>query len=433
MTRIPTFLSKIDRSSGNVIQSLLDNDTYKFSMAQFVLHQCPSTMIKARFKCRAEDIDLIPYEEAINKEVDHLCTLRFTEKELEYLQSIRYITPDFVEFCRVFQFNRKHIKVRAEENKLDITIEGPWLYTILFEIPVLKIVHEVYSQVNHPDPDYKEGERRLFSKVKKVKKYLQKNKNNAFSLADFGTRRAFSGEWHEKVISTCAQLLPRSVFPGTSNVLMAMLYQDQGIVPIGTMAHEVFQAAQVLGPKPTDCQKWVLDKWAREYRGDLGIALTDTLGMDKFLIDFDMYFAKLFDGVRHDSGDPFEWGDKIIEHYKKMRIDPRTKVAVFSDGLDIDKAIQISEYFKGRIKVSFGIGTNLTNDLGYRALQIVIKLTETNGKPVAKISNDPGKVMCEDPEYIEALTLEIKKETDPEWYRKVKAQGHLLRHVLDKE
>jgi nicotinate phosphoribosyltransferase len=166
------------------------------------------------------------------------------------------------------------------------------------------------------------------------------------------------------------------------------------------MAHEYLQACQAVGPRLRDSQVFAFNTWAREYRGDLGIALSDVFGMDAFLRDFDLFFCKLFDGVRHDSGDPFEWGEKLIAHYQRMRIDPRSKAMVFSDALNVPLALRLFEYFRGRSQTAFGIGTNLTNDLGYEPLAIVIKMTRCNGQPVAKISDEPSKTMDYDPSYL---------------------------------
>jgi nicotinate phosphoribosyltransferase len=189
-------------------------------------------------------------------------------------------------------------------------------------------------------------------------------------------------------------------FAGTSNVWLAMRH---GVTPLGTMAHEYMQACQALGPRLRDAQAFAFDKWAQEYRGDLGIAVSDTYGMDAFLRDFDMYFCKLFDGARHDSGDPFEWGEKLIAHYRGNRVDPRTKTLIFSDQLSFPLAIDIARRFHGRARTSFGIGTNLTNDLGFEPINIVIKMTECNGQPVAKVSDAPGKTISKDPGYLAYL------------------------------
>ncbi len=194
---------------------------------------------------------------------------------------------------------------------------------------------------------------------------------------------------------------------GTSNVMFAAKH---GLTPLGTMAHEYLQACQALGPRLRDSQTFGFETWAREYRGDLGIALSDVYGMDAFLRDFDMYFCKLFDGARHDSGDPIVWGERLLEHYERNRVDPRTKTLVFSDSLDFPRVIELYTRFKDRARIAFGVGTNLTNDLGYTPLQIVIKMIRCNGQPVAKLSDSPEKNLCDDVAYLAYLrqVFEIK-------------------------
>jgi nicotinate phosphoribosyltransferase len=232
-------------------------------------------------------------------------------------------------------------------------------------------------------------------------------------IADYGTRRRFSKQWHEEVLRTLSSELGTVTVParpgaaghppqfaGTSNVLFAM---KLGLLPLGTMAHEYLQACQALGPRLRDSQVFAFESWAREYRGDLGIALSDVYGMSAFLRDFDMYFCKLFDGARHDSGDPFAWGERVIAHYRKNRVDPRTKTLIFSDQLSVPLAIEIARRFHGRALTAFGIGTNLTNDLGFQPINIVIKMTECNGQPVAKVSDAPGKTVSKDPGYLRYL------------------------------
>ena len=381
-----------------IIQSLLDTDLYKFTMMQVVLHHFPGAQVEYRFRCRTEGADLVPDLDAIRAEIAALCTLRFREEELAYLRSFRFLKSDFVDFLGLFQFNAKYITIERGQKpgEIDIVIRGPWLHTILYEIPVLAIVSELYFRRTRPQPDLAEGRRRLKAKldlVHTVEPALD------FKISDFGTRRRFSRAWHEEVIETLARRVPQ-YFAGTSNVLLA---KKNGVLPLGTMAHEYMQACQALGPRLRDSQVYAFDVWAKEYRGDLGIALSDTYGMDAFLRDFDMYFCKLFDGARHDSGDPFEWGEKLIAHYLKNRVDPHSKQLIFSDQLSFPLAIEIARRFHGRAKTSFGIGTNLTNDLGYDALNIVIKMTECNGQPVAKISDAPGKTVSIDPGYLAYL------------------------------
>lgn len=390
-----------------IIVDPTDTDQYKFTMAQMFMHQFPGSTGKYRFKCRNKDVDLLPYREEIERQIDHLCTLRISPVQLAYMRDQRFYKPDFIEFLRLFQFNRDYIHVGEREGQLDIWAEGPLVNTMLFEIPVLSIVSEVYARATYPDSCWEEGRRRLEAKIQMILGYADGkglSPKVAFPLIDFGGRRAAFRSWHREVVR---RLKSAGVLVGTSNVWLARMLE---ILCIGTMAHETFQAGQAMGVRLMDSQKHVMQKWSEEYRGDLGIALSDTLGFDKFLHDFDMYFAKLFDGCRHDSGDPIEWGEKLIAHYKNMRIDPMTKTAVFSDGLDVGRAIEIMEHFRGRIKVSFGIGTNLTNDMGPKALQLVMKIIECNGQPVAKLSDTPGKAMCEDPDYEKELKRLIERE-----------------------
>jgi nicotinate phosphoribosyltransferase len=381
-----------------IVRSLLDTDLYKFTMMQVVLHHFPGAQVEYQFKCRTEGVDLAPYVEEIAREVADLCKLRFREEELAYLRGLRFLKSDFVDFLGLFQFNEKYIRVTrgAAPGELAITIHGPWLHTILYEIPVLAIVSEVYFRRTQPQADLGEGRRRLAEKIGILRKVEQELD---FRISDFGTRRRFSLAWHEEIIATLKREVPQ-YFAGTSNVWLAV---RNGVTPLGTLAHEYMQACQALGPRLRDAQVFALDKWAQEYRGDLGIALSDTYGMDAFLRDFDMYFCKLFDGARHDSGDPFVWGEKMIAHYQKNRVDPRTKTLIFSDQLSFPLAIEIARRFHGRARTSFGIGTNLTNDVGFEPLNIVIKMTECNGQPVAKVSDAPGKIVSTDARYLAYL------------------------------
>jgi nicotinate phosphoribosyltransferase len=390
-----------------IIPSLLDTDLYKFTMMQVVQHQFAEAQVEYRFKCRNADIDLTPYVREIEDEIRALCDLRFTREELDYLRRWRFFKSDFVDLLGLFHLQQRFVTVSRRTdspNEIDITIKGPWLHTILFEVPVLAIVCEIYYRNNVPDPDYEQGRRRLAAKIAQANTI----QSSDFKIADYGTRRRFSRRWQEEVLRTLKRDMPAH-FVGTSNVRFAM---EQGLTPLGTMAHEYLQACQAVGPRLRDSQSFAFNMWAREYRGDLGIALSDVVGLNAFLHDFDLFFCKLFDGVRHDSGDPFEWGEKLIAHYQSMRIDPRTKIMVFSDSLNVPLAMRLYEYFKGRVQTSFGIGTNLTNDLGYESLQAVIKMTRCNGQPVAKISDEPSKTMDYDPSYVKYLR-EVFQVWDP--------------------
>ena len=384
-----------------IITSLLDTDLYKFTMMQVVLHQFPGAQVEYRFKCRTPGIQLASYVAEINEEIEGLCTLKFCEKELDYLRSMRFIKSDFVDFLGLFQMNGKYVTITPQPSgEIEVTVKGPWLHTILFEIPLLAIVNEVYFRNTQKIPDYVEGRARLASKIALVAGKPEFNAPGAeMRIADYGTRRRFSKIWQDEVILTLKEKLDGN-FAGTSNVWLALKH---GITPLGTMAHEYLQAAQALGPRLRDSQQFAFEVWAREYRGDLGIALSDVYGMNAFLRDFDMYFCKLFDGARHDSGDPFDWGERLIAHYRNNRVDPHTKTLIFSDSLNVPLAIRLYQRFKGRALTAFGIGTNLTNDLGYAPLNIVIKMVRCNGQPVAKLSDSPDKNMCNDEHYMAYL------------------------------
>lgn len=381
-----------------IISSLLDTDLYKFTMMQVVLHHFPGVQVEYRFKCRNPNVNLVPYIHEIKAEILSLCSLNFREHELAYLQSLRFIKNDFVDFLGLFHLNDKYIEVSPSifKGEIDIKVKGPWLHVILFEVPVLAIVNEVYFRATQYKPDYITGRARLYSKVAiLVNNPLLKN----CKIADYGTRRRFSFNWHTEVINILKTNLKKHL-AGTSNVWFAM---QHNLIPLGTMAHEYLQACQALGPKLRDSQIYAFEVWAQEYRGDLGIVLSDVYGMDAFLRDFDIYFCKLFDGVRHDSGDPFIWGERLLQHYANNRINAQSKVLVFSDGLDFNKVEALYLRFKNHARVAFGIGTNLTNDLGYVPLQIVMKMVRCNDQPVAKLSDTPAKNMCDDKEYIEYL------------------------------
>ena len=401
-----------------IITSLLDNDLYKFTMLQAMLHQFPQTHGVYRFRCRNNKDTLYPLadiKEALEQQLDNLCELRFLEDELEYLRGLRFMRSDFVDYLELFKLKRRFITVSTDDKgRLFIDIEGPMIQAMFFEVFVLAIVNELYFDALSNASVIEEGQRRLDEKVTLLHQYAtEQEKCDANTppliIADFGTRRRFSKAWQAHVVETLHKAEPKIV-SGTSNVYLA---KKLGMTPIGTMAHEFMQAFQALDVRLRDSQKAALEAWVHEYRGDLGIALTDVVGMDAFLRDFDLYFAKLFDGLRHDSGDPYIWGDKAIAHYKNLKIDPRTKILTFSDGLDLDKAWDLHQYFKGQIKTSFGIGTNLTNDMGITPINIVLKLVECNGQPVAKLSDSPGKTMINNDTYL-AYLRQVFEVDEPE-------------------
>lgn len=384
-----------------VISSLLDNDLYKFTMWQAMLHRFPQTTAEYAFVCRNEpDFPLADLLDEVNAQLDHLCTLRFSDDELGWLGALRFIKPDFIDFLRLFQFQRRFIRAWAEDGQLHIHAAGPQVHVMNFEIHVLAIVNELYFRRVDQAQALQVGRERLRAKIDLLRAVdVAPARLHPLEIFDFGVRRRFSGAWQREVVATLRDEVPE-FFKGTSNVLLA---KDLGLVPIGTMAHEYMQTFQALGVRLRDFQRASLEGWVQEYRGDLGIALTDVVTMDAFLADFDLYFAKLFDGLRQDSGDPIAWGEKAIAHYERLRIDPHTKRLVFSDGLDIPKALAIYDAFADRAPTGFGIGTHFTNDVGHVPINIVMKLVAANGQSVAKISDSPGKTQSKDETFLAYL------------------------------
>lgn len=378
-------------------------------MLQVILHQFPATHSVYHFHCRNWHnlpISLGELIDEVEEQIGYLCHLRFTADELDYLRGLRFIKSDFVDYLEFFQLKERLIKLSVDDNHcLNIAVEGPMIQAMFFEIFFLAIVSEVYTRHMGWFEDTQEGERRLQEKIVLLKTYdRMQDKNTSFHISDFGTRRRCSFKWQKHVVEVLQQSVPR-IFRGTSNVWMARHFN---ISPIGTMAHEFLQAFQALNVRLRNFQKAALESWVQEYRGDLGIALTDVVGVDAFLRDFDLYFAKLFDGLRHDSGDPYKWGEKIYAHYQKLRIATSTKMLTFSDGLTIPAAWNLYRAFKDRFKTSFGIGTNLTNDMGHEPLNIVLKLVRCNGQPVAKLSDSKGKMMAVDPAFLAYLKSVFK-------------------------
>ena len=386
------------------VVSLLDTDLYKFNMGQIFFHKHTNLNGTYLFKCRNKGINFTEeIVDEINAQIDYLCTLTFADEELDYLGSLRFIKSDYVEFLRLWRPLRRYVRCWREvvnENgeelgKLNIEVSGPIFSVMQFEIYLLEIVNEVYFRMTYDYLHLVEAAReKLITKVNAFRR-----EDYTFKFAEFGCRRRLSREWQDYVVG---ELLQTGHCVGTSNVYLAMKY---GCKPIGTYAHEYVQMYQgVPGVTLAYTNKMAMEEWFEEYQGDNGTALTDTLGTDLFLMDFNKLQATCYTGVRHDSGDPYKWGDKIIAHYEKLGIDPKTKTLLFSDGLSFDKAQHIYAYFKDRVNVSFGIGTYLSNDTNVDPLNIVIKLQYVNGHPVAKLSDVPGKTMCQDDSYIDYLT-----------------------------
>ena len=385
-----------------IIISLLDTDLYKFNMNQVMFHKHPDLIGQYVFKCRNEDVRFTQemFDE-INEQIDYLCTLSFSKDELDYLRSIRFIKKDYVEFLRLWHPIRDYVTTGLEANgELNLKIEGPLFSAMQFEIYLLEIVNEVYFRMSY---DYinlrRAAEERLEQKIADFNsgKYT-------FSFAEFGCRRRLSREWEDEAVRRLCTETTKCV--GTSNVYLAKKYN---VKPIGTFAHEFVQMYQGIDSIPLAyTNHYAMQDWYDEYKGDNGTALTDTITTDLFLMDFDRSMVNNYTGVRHDSGDPYEWGEKMIAHYKKYGVDPKTKLLLFSDSLDFDRAEALYQYFKDKTKVSFGIGTFVSNDTNEDALNIVIKLQYVNDRPVARISDAPGKAMCSDEEYFEYLKSAVK-------------------------
>ena len=384
-----------------IVISLLDTDLYKFNMDQVIFHKHTDLCGEYYFRCRNTGVRFTrEMFDEINVQIDHLCTLTFTREELDYLRSIRFIKPDYVEFLRLWRPIRDYVETDLTDGgELKIVVRGPLFSAMQFEIYLLEIVNEVYFRMKY---DYAEllasAKDRLDRKITDFRsgKYT-------FSFAEFGCRRRLSREWEEETVRRLTTETANCV--GTSDVYLAMKYN---LKPIGTYAHEFVQMYQGIDSIPLAyTNHYALEDWYDEYRGDNGTALTDTITTDLFLLDFNRAMVNNFTGVRHDSGDPYEWGEKMIAHYRKYGADPRSKLLLFSDSLDFDRAQALYEHFKDRAKVSFGIGTFCSNDTSEDALNIVIKLQYVNGRAVAKLSDAPEKAMCRDEDYLEYLKRSV--------------------------
>ena len=391
-------LCPIDYNDGWAVHYLTETDVYKFNMGMVMFLKHPNLWGKYIFKCRTKDVKFDKgLLSEINRQIDHLCSLRFTEPELQYLKTIRYLGgahPEYIEYLRLWHPIRDYVKTWIEDDMLHIEVDGPMFQCMQFEIYLLEIVAQSYNYINGNIEEIEA------SGIKKLDEKLEKFKNGTytFNFAEFGARRRATARMQDIAVDKCLQT---SHCVGTSNVYLAMVY---GVTPIGTYAHEYVQMFQGIdGIQLAYTNKYALKEWFEVFNGDNGTALTDTLSTDLFLMDFDKLQATMYTGVRHDSGDPYVWGDKIIEHYKKLGIDPKTKTLLFSDSLDFNKAQEIYNYFKDKSKVSFGIGTYISNDTCIAPLNIVVKLQYVNNKPVAKLSDVPGKTMCQDKNYIEYL------------------------------
>ncbi|HIF5617293.1 nicotinate phosphoribosyltransferase [Vibrio parahaemolyticus] len=415
--------------SSRIIQSALDFDVYKVNMMSAVAALYPDAMVSYKFIVRSEE-DLSELLPEVKAEVLKLQDVRFTEDEIAYMKRVApYLKPEFVEALRHFRFNPQsdvsfHNKTMSDgSNQLRITINGLWKETILYETIIMSIVSEVRSRQRWSDIPFEQFQTVLEDKVRYLKAELERRNITNFKFADMSTRRRFSFQAQRTMLEYLSKELPQCL-TGTSNYHLA---RELDLTPIGTVAHEWFMGHQAL-VNVRDSQKIALQRWQKMFNGALGIALTDTIGIDAFLKDFDEELSHAYVGVRHDSGCPFTWGEKMIAHYESLGIDPMTKTLVFTDGLNFEQALDICEHFQGRVQVSFGIGTSLANDMGnyvndqgeaYQPLSIVIKMVTCNGSPVAKISDEPEKAMCEDIFFLMNLKRRFEQPLDLNECRKL--------------
>lgn len=389
-----------------IIQSLLEQDLYKFTMGSvyFATPELANSTAVFNFADRTNKIPTDRYFiRMVNDQLDDLCKLRFTTAELDWLFSLYFLREQkgYKEFLKGFQLDRDNITADVIDGKLSIrTKECSIFQASMFEIFVLSIINELYAArwFNNQLTEKKISDTDLSFKLDETIRQLN---TAGFKFMEFGIRRRFSSGYQEELVKRLRDEVPTCT--GTSNMYLAHKY---GLKPMGTMAHEYLCLCQALKDVPISrSQVFAFKTWINHYNGDLGIALSDNLGTEKFLKDFGKLEAKGFDGLRQDSGDPYEWGEKMIQMYKGFGLDPKTKTFCFSDGLSIDEATKLNEAFKDRANVSFGIGTSLTNP--FCPTNIVMKMVSANGRPVAKLSNNPGKTMCESPEYVKYLQYAI--------------------------
>ncbi|WP_072925727.1 nicotinate phosphoribosyltransferase [Nissabacter archeti] len=381
-----------------ILTSILDTDAYKLHMQQAVYHRYHDITVAAEFRCRGDEL-LGEYRDEIQAQITLMSELALTDEEYQYLAGLPFFRKDYLDWLKAFRFNPQQVQVTNRLGTLEIRISGPWREVVMWEVPLLAVISEVVHRHCSPDATPEQAVSQLRGKLERFRELAGETDISRFRLMDFGTRRRFSQAVQQAIVTTLKSDFPYLV--GTSNYDLA---RRLDLAPVGTQAHEWFQAHQQISPVLANSQRAALQAWLDEYPAQLGIALTDCITMDAFLRDFGPDFAGRYQGLRHDSGDPLEWGEKAIAHYEKLGIDPMSKTLVFSDNLDLDKALALYRHFDRRINLVFGIGTRLTCDLpGVKPLNIVIKLVECNGKPVAKLSDSPGKTICEDPAFVTAL------------------------------
>jgi len=376
------------------LKSILDNDFYKITMQNAVVKLFPSQIVKYEFINRGKHQFPEGFADELRCAVNSMAELHLSKDEKKFMaKTCPYIDLPYLDFLEGYHYDPSEVFIEQIGNDLKVTVEGLWYRTILWEVPLLALISELHYEMNPMERD-SNG-----TVIERTLDKAQKLNDLGVTFAEFGTRRRHSYKVEDIVVNALNK--KDSSFIGTSNVHFAMKY---GVKPIGTHAHEwfMFHAAEY-GFKMAN--KIALEHWTDIYRGDLGVALSDTFTTDVFFQQVDKMFTKLFDGVRHDSGDPLEFADKTIAHYVKNGINPLYKYIIFSDGLNLEKVEEITNYCSGKIGISFGIGTNLTNDVGLKPMNIVMKLIGVQAEnkewiPTVKLSDEHGKYTG-DPKMIE--------------------------------
>lgn len=377
-----------------MVKSLLDTDLYKLTMQMVFFKKYPKIVSEYKFVCRNKDVKLGFLLPEVLKEIKSIASLAYTPEEISYLRSLNLFEDSYLEFLTTFKLNEEDVFASNEGEDLVIRVKGLLTHASPWEIYLLSTINELYFKSLNPAMDYVIGRENLKEKVK-----LLRETSKEFKFMEFGTRRRHSQAWQEFVTKTLKEEVPENMV-GTSNVYLAY---KLGIKPVGTMAHEYLQAHEVLAPELKTFQKTALKVWQEVYQDKLLVALTDVISTDSFLKDLDENLTKEYTGLRHDSGDPIIWGEKCLKHYQKYQVNAQDKTLVFSDGLNVPRSVNIFNHFKNQTKMVFGIGTNLTNDVGVKALNIVIKMVSCDNKPVAKISDEPTKAICEDEKFLNKL------------------------------
>lgn len=367
-----------------IINSIVDNDLYKITMQFAIIKTFPNSEVEYTFVNRGKTQFPDGFDYELRKEIDSMRNLVLTQEEKKFLQEKcgNYLDRPYLDFLEGYRYDPSEVGVILKDGELNIKIRGFWYRTVLWEVPLMALISELYFKMTGQEPV--ERRERQQNNIEKGKSFHM----NSMILSEFGTRRRYSYQIQDEVVSDLKSCYGSKDFlKGTSNVHFAMKY---GLSPHGTHAHEWVSAIAAIKGY-SHANKHMMECWSNVYNGRLGIALTDTFGVNSFLRDFDIKFSKLFDGVRHDSGDPLEFADKIINHYNSLGINPNSKTIIFSDGLDLKTCLDIYKHCKGKIGCSFGVGTNLTNDVGVKALNMVIKLTKINGINVIKLSENENK------------------------------------------